>query len=1356
MSAEHHGVDLVKDEHAWERLKEGLKRAGVDADSFDFEPGRRPYPGLEPLLEPDAAIFFGREGYILRGLDRLRAMRDTGCGRLLVILGASGSGKSSFLRAGLWPRLQRDDRNFLPLPVVRPERAVLSGTFGLFAALEQVLSATGVRDKVRAMGLPQSRGEVRDFLVAEPEKSLAILLDSLRHAYRRPPVDNQKSPSVTLVFCIDQGEELFNTEGLHEAELFMELVAATVATDRQLLVIVTIRSDAYFQLQTDARLASLIKEPFDLPPLPSGAFSEVITGPAKLANLQIEPALVDALLADATGADALPMLAFSLEHLYRNYGAGGELKLEHYERVGRISGIIVLTVKQALDQAGKISGVPPSEHERMALVRRAFIPHLVRINRANESIRRVAMREEIPAQSLPLIDTFVQNRLLLSDIRSTELGAETPVIEVAHEALLRKWPAMVAWASEESDFLKFKSYVEERFTDYLNTPADKREGALLSGNPLVNARAYLVDRQDELKAEEHDFIQKSIDNADAEYKKKRRNKLWLTYGSLAAVLVLSVLAGFFLNARNAANYERDLKLAIQARQLAAHSLAETKRGNATVGALLALEALPDPDAYADKPLPPYQPVAEKALYAALAHLAGPKVIESAQGEGEIDLLLVDQRHSALLYQYNQRAVLADSRTGEARARFSPYPNPYPHRFRFKEGFTTFSPNGEYLWTVGENDTEVLIRNVATGAVEHTLAGHDHSVDVVRFSPDSSKVLTVTKKGDKIRLWDLVSDIPSPIIIEGPMQPTSRRSNTQFVARFLSAGAHFLVGNADRTFLYQTTPLKILERLDVPVLRTRSDISHVQDMFARDGSMFLTAETADYGYLDSESLDIRSATNGKKLNRSPIEIRNHAVFFTPDGGGLITIGPDSAVSLFDTYNRESKRLNLFLDPGTFYDMAISGDGGLLVVYSSKLFHSPHFSRHFDKSQLYPDPSRIASLPIRERLEATFNAVPEYLKAKRSGRIQILDLDRNTELQPLDNGDIWIVSTTFVPGSDKLVTILESGEMRVWDARSGEQVARLTGHAIAPNYSIFDTDNRRMATSSTEGTVRIWDLQTGIALSTIKTAGPELVFAADGYSIITPRQNRGLEIWSLYATTDEAMTRAKGLVRRCLSADERSLFKLPNESPFWCQKRAIWPNIGDRETGTRLLKVARLIANIDVRIRVHGPGSRYGARPYSDVGKKALQECWSHHDYGSLLWLQALARGLLGTIQASGAELPERLEVRSFERNRARLRSALEFAQAAMQGNFRTFYNNNRVGTLVDYLLAYYPENTRLGQETTPREIVDKELHDLCMNQPIGSYGAVSLDEWLRGFWERRIKEKNVREVKLILEWLHNNP
>ena len=130
------------------RLKTGLKKAGLSADFFPWppkdEPHRSPFRGLEPLDFEDAAVFFGRDLEILRGLDVLRGLRDNPATRLFVILAASGTGKSSFLRAGLLPRLARDDRHFLPLSVVRPETAPISGDRGLAQALARIMKQLGL------------------------------------------------------------------------------------------------------------------------------------------------------------------------------------------------------------------------------------------------------------------------------------------------------------------------------------------------------------------------------------------------------------------------------------------------------------------------------------------------------------------------------------------------------------------------------------------------------------------------------------------------------------------------------------------------------------------------------------------------------------------------------------------------------------------------------------------------------------------------------------------------------------------------------------------------------------------------------------------------------------------------------------------------------------------------------------------------------------------------------------------------------------------------------------------------------------------------------------------------------------
>jgi hypothetical protein len=188
-------IAIEDDEKIWEGLT-----GGVDAFSFDWppadDPNRPPYRGLRPLEAGDAGIFFGRDAPIVQGLNVLRNATPPG---LLVILGASGAGKSSFLRAGLYPRLARDP-NLLPLPVIRPEQAAISGHAGLLAALEKAF---------REAGISQTRAQLRS-VCEEGAKKLAKLLQTLLDKATPPALDAKIKPKTPiLVVSIDRARNCF-------------------------------------------------------------------------------------------------------------------------------------------------------------------------------------------------------------------------------------------------------------------------------------------------------------------------------------------------------------------------------------------------------------------------------------------------------------------------------------------------------------------------------------------------------------------------------------------------------------------------------------------------------------------------------------------------------------------------------------------------------------------------------------------------------------------------------------------------------------------------------------------------------------------------------------------------------------------------------------------------------------------------------------------------------------------------------------------------------------------------------------------------------------------------------------------
>jgi hypothetical protein len=151
-------TDVALGTEGLERLRIGLAQSGLDPKHFVWpppnDPDRPPYRGLLPLEADDAGIFFGREAAVIDALDRLRGLREAPPPRLLVILGASGAGKSSLLRAGLLPRLARADREFLVLPVIRPERMAITGETGLLCALEGAFRAAKYPSHAPISGRP--------------------------------------------------------------------------------------------------------------------------------------------------------------------------------------------------------------------------------------------------------------------------------------------------------------------------------------------------------------------------------------------------------------------------------------------------------------------------------------------------------------------------------------------------------------------------------------------------------------------------------------------------------------------------------------------------------------------------------------------------------------------------------------------------------------------------------------------------------------------------------------------------------------------------------------------------------------------------------------------------------------------------------------------------------------------------------------------------------------------------------------------------------------------------------------------------------------------------------------------------
>ncbi|MFC3284521.1 nSTAND1 domain-containing NTPase [Litchfieldella rifensis] len=478
-------IDLVKDpETGYKRLRQGL------ASVFDWDRRRPPYPGLLVFEEADAAIFFGRDAEIQQALDRLHQRRRFGGPRLLLFLGASGSGKSSLVRAGIVPRLRTAPETWAVIGPIRPRER----PFDEFSTqLARGLAAEGVStERIPAM--------------TSPAESAAQWLPTVHRELRMLPGREH----VALVLIVDQLEELLTNSV--QAEQFMRVLRPALhSSDVPILVIATLRSDFLGALQEHPAWRDVPLEPLTVEPLSVGGFAAVIEGPAELAGLELETGLVGAMVADTATEDALPLLAFTLRELWEQGGDDGRLTLAEYrDRLGGLHGSVARAAEAVLTAAA----LTPEQEQAL----RAALLTLVRLDDEGRYTRQMRRWEDLPAASHPLLERFVKARLLIAGSHD---GART--LEVAHESLFRVWHRLNQWLEADREALRIRDGLHRAASEWED---GGRPAELLvhRGSRLDMAEA-LADESLVLFADiERRYLQACREQRDAEFAESRRRE----------------------------------------------------------------------------------------------------------------------------------------------------------------------------------------------------------------------------------------------------------------------------------------------------------------------------------------------------------------------------------------------------------------------------------------------------------------------------------------------------------------------------------------------------------------------------------------------------------------------------------------------------------------------------------------------------------------------------------------------------------------------------------------------------------------------------------------------------------------
>ncbi|MGN7253363.1 nSTAND1 domain-containing NTPase [Arthrobacter sp. SAFR-014] len=1090
-----------------QRLRLGLHRAGIGAELFPWppqqDPERAPYRGWEPLEEADAAVFFGRDGQIVRGLDALRTMRGSGVESLFVILGPSGAGKSSFLRAGLLPRLRRDDRQFVVLNAVRPERNPLIGDRGLACSVHALRSGLGLR--------APALGEIKDACTEADMERLRVWMTEARHAAAGrllgvPP----GSPLPTLVLPLDQAEELFNADAGPEAAKFLNVFAGLLEHDDgtvpAVIAVGTIRADFYEAMQIAPELAGLKSVVFDeLKPMPIARFREVILGPAARATasgrpLEIEPALVDRLLAESGhGADSLPLLALTLARLYRDYGDDGDLMLAEYERMGGMRRVVQNEVDSLLAAARDQRQV------QLALLRSAFIPWLATINPDNDQpVRRIARLSDLPEGTRHLIDAMVGKRLLVRDNR----GGET-LIEVALESLLRQWEDLAGWLAEEREDLKAADALERAAAAWEHSGRNDAwllEGARLAGAEELAAKPGFRDRLDSVREFLHTSRQRDESRAEAEKQQReaalraarerqdaaethamvlrRRSRVLKAVVAAALAIAVVAVAGFLqasIAQRQANERTREataLRLVSEAQSmvtggrpggdvraikqiLAAHAIAPTAEGaNSLVGAVVAeknLERIMETIDIVDKLA--VSPDGRRIVYGSVdgaVHL-----VDTATGMpvGGPRVGHKDEVRS-LAFSPDGRLIASGGPDGKIRRwdGVTGEPAGVPLTAH-TDGVTAlaFSPDGRMIASGGVYGT--LRRwNAKTGEpIGAPIITKGWTISVIAFTPDSRTILS---SGDTVRQWD--ADTGQPIDGWTPRQ-LGTTPNVAF--------------SPDRRMIVAGGMNGTVRRWDVSTGKAiggpTGHVGLVRTLaFSPDGRMI--ASSGDDG-----TVRRWDAVTGRPIGE-PMTGHNgptSSLTFSPDGRWIIAGGNDGMRWWDAVTDPASAASTIKLEPGS--RVAFSSDGRMLASASAD-----GAVRRWDARTGAPIGKPISSN------EEFFNDVV----FSPDGRM--------------------IATSSGVVAADGV-----NGIVRRWDARTGNQVS---GPMVVPKGDVtglvFSPDSRMLASGSADGAVRRWDADTGDPLGEPMTGHQKsvwsLAFSPDGQTIVSGSDDGTVRRWDAH--------------------------------------------------------------------------------------------------------------------------------------------------------------------------------------------------------------------------------------------------
>jgi WD40 repeat protein len=1056
----------------WREAAELLGAEGDPAAGAGKEAGPPPpYAGLRSFREQDSEWFFGRERLLEELVRRLERQR------FMVVIGASGSGKSSLLRAGLVPRLRRAAGTTVVVltPGARPleECAVRLGAMaGLTpGALYEELMAD-----------PENLGRVVRQITARSARSArsagsGAADDSDGHDDGHGDGDGDGDGDGELVLVVDQFEETFTLcRDPGERNRFVEaLVAAASDGSGRCRVALGARADFYAHCTHHALLVEAMRDAqVPVGPMSLDELRRAVMQPAQRAGLTVEGALLATLIAQAHGqAGVLPLLSHALLQTWRRR-RGNALTLDAFEAAGGLEGALARTAEEFYQQL---------DAGRQQLARQVFV-RLTALGDGTEDTRRPARLEELhglagagDGEIRAVLDLAAGARLLTLDRERVEL---------AHEALIRCWPRLHRWLTEDREATR----TARRLTDAAQAweALGREPGALYRGTRLALAAG--LDRTT-LSVPEREFLDAGLAAQAAEQAAVRRRARvrHLGVALLSVLLVLTTTtAALAIRAQRAADQQRD----VAGSQRAAERAAALRTVNPSLAAQLSLAA------YRLSPTP-------EARGSLLSTFATPYATALTDQPGAV---------TAVAFSADGRVLVTGDTEGTVRLRRMPDPHRPAEpvtlaRLGGAVHTVAVSPDGRLLAAGGEDGTVVLwdIGDVRRPRLAARLPVDAGPVVGVGFGPGGRTLATAARDG--IRVWRL-SDPHRP----RGLTTLDAGADVTAVA-FHRDGRTLSTGHGDGT-----VRLWELAASGGQLRRLSTSAGHN----GHTGRVNTVAFTPDGRQLATGGADFTvrlwDVARPRRL-RATQTLTTHtdavnAVAFSPDGRQLATAGTDATVRRWDMTGSGSAREAAVLTghTGSVGTLAFGPGGRTLVSgsedQSARIWDLPGPALTGHTSSLYS----VAFSPDGRLL-----ATASYDRTVRLWNLT--DRHRPRELPPLTGHTGPVNSVAFSPDGRTLASASADGTLRLWTlgaAQRARPLRTVPGRIGHINTLAFSPDGRTLATGGEQGAVRLWnttDVRRPRPLSALPgtSAVDSVAFAPDGRTLAVASRNHTATLWNV---------------------------------------------------------------------------------------------------------------------------------------------------------------------------------------------------------------------------------------------------